>query len=97
MAIKTITTFVRPTANVPFFSSNEHTAIVEAYKTAGKITGSTVENSGDSLTRIQTRTFATVEAQQEFKNDTARDAFKVARREYNTANGIVMTVEYVTA
>lgn len=90
MAIKSIVTFIRPSASVPFFASSEHSTIVEGYKTAGKITATVNEIIEDGLSLVQTRTFASVAARGEFFDGANRNAFKEARNAYNTANGIVM-------
>lgn len=88
---KTITTFTRPSTSVAFFTSADNAAVVAAYKSAGKIVDTKIEDSANGLTRTFTHTFSTVEAQNEFKNDASRAPIIEARRAYNSAHGITMT------
>jgi hypothetical protein len=96
MAFQTITTFVRPNSGVPFFSNSENKAITEAYAASNKISASDTVTSQDGLTKTITRTFATHADQLAFKNDPARAAIVEARRAYNLANNIHVTVEYIS-
>jgi len=96
MAFQTITTFVRPNLGVPFFSNPQNKTITESYTTSGKISANDTVTSQDGLTKTITRTFATHADQLAFKNDPARAAIVEARRAYNLANNIHVTVEYIS-
>lgn len=93
MAFQTITTLVRPNTNVPFFSSTDNKAVKSSYTASGKISANNAVISQDGLTKTVTLSFATQADQLAFKADASRNAVKEARRAYNLANNIAMTVE----
>lgn len=97
MSITTSITFTRPDAAVEFFDGSLHTGkpnreFVEEYTAAGKILSSVITFSEDKLSRTVTRTFASEEVMEEFKNDPARTEYLALRNEHNSAYGIVFVV-----
>ena len=96
MAIKLITTFVRPNSSVAFWKFSDATKahVVSTYPTINATVTQT--DSPDGLTRVVTRTFPNQAAVDTWKADAAIVAAGAERNVYCASNNITFTNETVT-
>jgi len=91
MAIKTITTFVRPNSNVAFWKFDDATKAHVASTYPAINATVTQTESPDGLTRVVTRTYPNQAAVDAWKADPVITAAGGDRAAYCTANGIRVT------